>query len=109
MATTGAGERGSTTTDRSSVRRWRELLASEREAAALYDRLAEAARGERGEILRELASVERRHAAHWEERLRSAGEQVPPPGRPGLRTRLLTTTARRVSLDAVLPLIERAV
>ena len=108
MSTTGADERGSTATDASTVRRWRDLLASEREAAELYDRLAEAAQGERGEILRELAAVERRHAAHWEERLRSAGQAVPPVGRPGLRTRLLTTTARRVSLDAVLPLIERA-
>jgi VIT1/CCC1 family predicted Fe2+/Mn2+ transporter len=94
--------------DRASVRRWRDLLASEREAAALYDRLAEAASGERADILRELAEVERRHAAHWEGRLRAAGETVPAPAAPGLRTRALTTAARRFSLDAVLPLIERA-
>jgi VIT1/CCC1 family predicted Fe2+/Mn2+ transporter len=104
--TTGA-ERASAP-DAATLRRWRDLLASEREAATLYDRLADAAGGERAEILRELADVERRHAAHWEDRLRSAGAQVPAPGAPGVRTRLLTATARRLSLDAVLPLIERA-
>jgi vacuolar iron transporter family protein len=105
--TTGAG-RAEATPTAAQVRRWRELLASEREAAALYDRLAEAETGERSEILRELASVERRHAAHWEARLRSAGAEVPAPSPPGLRTRLLVGTARRLSLDAVLPVIERA-
>jgi vacuolar iron transporter family protein len=94
--------------DPATLRRWRDLLASEREAATLYDRLAESTEGERADILRELADVERRHAAHWEERLRSAGAEIPPPGKPGVRTRMLTATARRFSLDAVLPLIERA-
>jgi vacuolar iron transporter family protein len=105
--TTGAG-RAEAAPSAAQVRRWLDLLASEREAAALYDRLAAAATGERSEILRELASVERRHAAHWEERLRSAAVEVPAPSPPRLRTRLLAGTARRVSLDAVLPLIERA-
>jgi vacuolar iron transporter family protein len=105
--TTGAG-RADAGPSAVRLRRWRDLLASEREAAALYDRLADAATGERSEILRELAGVERRHAAHWEERLRSAGAEVPAPSAPGLRTRLLAGTARRFSLDAVLPLIERA-
>ena len=104
--TTGAGRAAAP--DAATLRRWRDLLASEREAAALYDHLADAAGGERADILRELAGVERRHASHWEQRLRSAGAEVPPPGPTGLRTRLLTATARRFSLDAVLPLIERA-
>jgi vacuolar iron transporter family protein len=91
-----------------SARKWRDLLTSEREAAALYDGLAEAETGERAEILRELAAVERRHAEHWESRLVEAGLEVPPPGRIGIRTRLLTGAAQRMSLDAVLPLIERA-
>ncbi|HYY10685.1 MAG TPA: VIT1/CCC1 family protein [Kineosporiaceae bacterium] len=107
--TTEAGQHpAGTPADPASVRKWRDLLASEREAAALYDRLADSAGGERADILRELASVERRHAAHWAQRLQDAGHPVPEPGAPGLRTRLLATTARRVSLDAVLPLIERA-
>jgi vacuolar iron transporter family protein len=92
----------------SSVRRWRELLASERDAAALYTRLAQAETGERQQIFRDLAGIELRHAAHWESKLRSAGAEVPAPGRPSLRTRLLGAAAGRLSVRAVLPLIERA-
>jgi VIT1/CCC1 family predicted Fe2+/Mn2+ transporter len=99
---------GSQHDTQSSVRRWRELLASERDAAALYSRLAEAETGERAQIFRELASIELTHAAHWESRLRSAGAEVPAPGRPSLRTRLLGAAAGRLSVQAVLPLIERA-
>jgi VIT1/CCC1 family predicted Fe2+/Mn2+ transporter len=90
------------------VKRWQELLASERDAAALYARLAEVESGERQKIFEELADVERRHAAHWEDKLRGAGAPVPSPGRPRLRTRLLATAASRLSANAVLPLIERA-
>ena len=91
-----------------SVKRWRELLASERDAAALYSRLAEAETGERQDIFRELAGIELTHAAHWEGKLRAAGADVPAPGGPSLRTRLLGTAASRLSVRAVLPLIERA-
>ncbi len=91
------------------LKRWRDLLASEREAALLYDSLADAAEGERAEVLRELAQVERKHAAHWEQRLREAGATIPAaPTRPGLRTRTLGLAAKTLSLDAVLPAIERA-
>lgn len=90
------------------VRRWRELLESERDAAALYSRLAEADTGERREIFRELAETERRHAAHWSSKLESAGAKVPAPGRPSLRTRLLGAAAARLSVRTVLPFIERA-
>lgn len=106
-----SADRDSTGPDRrqkQDARRWRELLAGEREAAALYEGLAAAETGERAEILRELAAVELRHAAHWEGKLRQAGWEVPLAGRPGLRTRILTGIARRLSLDAVLPLVERA-
>jgi vacuolar iron transporter family protein len=91
-----------------SVKRWREMLASERDAAALYTRLADAETGEREEIFRELASIELKHAAHWETKLRDAGARVPAPGGPSLRTRLLGQAASRLSVGAVLPLIERA-
>jgi VIT1/CCC1 family predicted Fe2+/Mn2+ transporter len=91
-----------------SVKRWRELLASERDAAALYSRLAEAETGERQDIFRELAGIELKHAAHWEGKLRAAGADVPAPGGPSLRTRLLGTAASRLSVRTVLPLIERA-
>ena len=91
-----------------SVKRWRDMLASERDAAALYTRLADAETGEREEIFRELASIELKHAAHWEGKLRDAGARVPAPGGPSLRTRLLGQAANRLSVGTVLPLIERA-
>ena len=91
-----------------SVKRWRDMLASERDAAALYSRLADAETGERQEIFRELASIELKHAAHWEDKLREAGADVPAAGSPSLRTRLIGTAARRLSVETVLPMIERA-
>jgi vacuolar iron transporter family protein len=91
-----------------SVKRWRDMLASERDAAALYTRLADAETGEREEIFRELASIELKHAAHWEGKLRDAGADVPAPRGPSLRTRLLGQAANRLSVTTVLPLIERA-
>ena len=91
-----------------SVKRWRDMLASERDAAALYTRLADAETGEREEIFRELASIELQHAAHWEGKLRDAGADVPAPRGPSLRTRLLGQAAHRLSVKTVLPLIERA-
>src|SRR6201995_3443402 len=86
----------------------REMVPSERGAAALYTRLADAETGEREEIFRELASIELQHAAHWEGMLREAGADVPAPGGPSLRTRLLGQAAHRLSVGAVLPMIERA-
>jgi vacuolar iron transporter family protein len=95
-------------TDPQSVKRWRELLSSERDAAELYSRLAGTETGERQQIFRDLAAIELKHAAHWESRLREAGAEVPAPGRPSMRTRLLGAAAGRLSTAAVLPLIERA-
>jgi VIT1/CCC1 family predicted Fe2+/Mn2+ transporter len=90
------------------VGRWRELLAGERDAIALYSRIAAGETGERREIFEQLAAVERRHAAHWEGKLRAAGAPVSPPGRPSLRTRLIAAAAGRFTTARVLPLIERA-
>jgi hypothetical protein len=70
--------------------RFRELLAAERRSADLYDGLAEAAHGERREILNQLAAVERRHAEHWAGKLVDLGEPVPEPGSRASRTRLLS-------------------
>ncbi|HYZ57420.1 MAG TPA: VIT1/CCC1 transporter family protein [Streptosporangiaceae bacterium] len=91
-----------------SVKHWRELLSSERDAAALYDRLADADTGERQQIFRDLAAIERKHAAHWEGKLREAGAAIPAPSGPSLRTRMLGMAANKLSVKTVLPLIERA-
>ncbi|HEY3713054.1 MAG TPA: VIT1/CCC1 transporter family protein [Jatrophihabitantaceae bacterium] len=93
---------------RQVARRYRDSLEAERRSAALYRGLAAGAAGERQQVFLELAVVEERHAAHWADKLAGLGERVPEPGRPGLRTRLLSWIARRFSVDAVLPLVERA-
>jgi hypothetical protein len=64
--------------------------------------------GQRREILNQLAAVERRHAEHWAGKLAEVGEPVPEPGSRGLRARVLSWLARRFSIDAVLPYLERA-
>lgn len=97
-----------TTPGRERLREVRDMLRGEREAAALYRSLADAESGERREVFLELADIEDRHAAHWEDRLRTWGAGVPTPRGPGLRTRALGLAARRLSTDRVLPLIERA-
>ncbi|MDN3353737.1 VIT1/CCC1 transporter family protein [Actinomadura sp. DC4] len=91
-----------------SAERFRDLLRSERQSAALYRGLAAGAAGERREIFKELAATEERHAAHWAAKLTELGEAVPEAGGPGPRTRLLSWLARRFSADAVLPFVERA-
>jgi VIT1/CCC1 family predicted Fe2+/Mn2+ transporter len=90
------------------VRRYRQLLAAERDAARLYRAMAAADTGHRSEVFERLAQIEERHAAHWETRLREAGAAVPAWGPTGARTRLLGWLARRFSTAAVLPFVERA-
>jgi VIT1/CCC1 family predicted Fe2+/Mn2+ transporter len=90
------------------VRRWRALLAAERDAAVLYERLAAAESGERRAVLGQLAAVERRHAEHWAAKLREAGASVPARSPVSVRTRLLGRVARWWSVTAVLPIVERA-
>ncbi|TJZ99014.1 VIT1/CCC1 transporter family protein [Actinacidiphila oryziradicis] len=93
---------------RRTIARFRAVLDAERQSAALYRGLAAGTSGERKQVFLELAAVEERHAAHWGEKLTTLGEPVPEPGRPGLRTRLLSWLARRFSAEAVLPFVERA-
>jgi vacuolar iron transporter family protein len=95
--------------DRKDANRFRGLLASERRSAELYNGLAQAATGQRREVLSELAAVERKHAEHWADKLTELGQPVPePPNRPSLRTAVVPWLARRFSIDAVLPHLERA-
>lgn len=64
--------------DAKAASRFRGLLTSERNSADLYSGLADAATGERREVLTELAGVERRHAARWAAKLIELGVPVPP-------------------------------
>jgi VIT1/CCC1 family predicted Fe2+/Mn2+ transporter len=88
--------------------RFKRLLASERRSADLYADLADAATGQRREILSELAAVERRHAAHWADKLGQLGVAVPEHGRSGVRAAVMSWFARRFSIDVVLTHLERA-
>jgi VIT1/CCC1 family predicted Fe2+/Mn2+ transporter len=94
--------------ERQAVARFRDLLRSERQSAALYRGLAAGATGERRQIFLELAAVEERHATHWAAKLTALGEPIPASERPMVRTRLLSWLARRFSVDTVLPFVERA-
>ena len=96
--------------DRQAAQRYRSYLKAERESAELYRQLADASTGDRRAALIELAGMEERHAEHWASRLAELGESVPAADaqRVRLRIRMLSFVARRVSLRAVLPLLERA-
>ena len=88
-----------------AVRRWRRMLADEREEARVYQELADRRHGEEREILLGLAEAEKRHAAHWE---RLLGDDVGRPrrGTPGMR--LLAFLARRLGWLFVLVLMQQA-
>lgn len=94
--------------DTGQARRFHELLASERRSAALYSGLAATAHGDQRKVLTELAAVERKHAAHWADKLTEIGEPVPDQIRSGIRGRMLAWLGRRFSVDTVLPYLERA-
>ena len=91
--------------DRFQVARWTANYLDEREGAALYESLAAAEKNpQRADVLRRMATVEAKHAARWEEKLRAAGVE-PPPVREGLQSRLICWLARRMGVPAVLPLV----
>ena len=87
------------------VRKWRGLLADEREATKVYRRLAARRSGEEREILLGLAEAEERHAAHWQHLL---GADVGPPGHADIRTRMLSWLALHFGSVFVLALVQRA-
>lgn len=92
-----------------ATQRYLRYLDDERKASRMYRALAELTDGERRDALLELADIEDRHAAHWEDLLRDAGAPIPPvddtlaPDDEEMLRR-----ARQFSLDAVLPELEQA-
>jgi VIT1/CCC1 family predicted Fe2+/Mn2+ transporter len=87
----------------SDQRRWRQNVAAERNAAALYQALAEAdPQAPAAKLYTKLAETERRHAAHWEQRLHDAGVPVPAV-HLNWRTCVLGWLARRWGPALVLP------
>jgi VIT1/CCC1 family predicted Fe2+/Mn2+ transporter len=86
-------------------RRWRRMLADEREEAQVYRDLAARRSGEERAILLGLAEAEERHGAHWARLLGNDAESV---GRGSWRMRLLALLARRFGSVFVLALAQRA-
>lgn len=81
------------------LRNWRDEL----DSAALYAALAQIERDpQQRDVYQELESAERRHALFWEERLRAAGQTI-PPFHAALRTRILILLARRLGIGFVVP------
>jgi VIT1/CCC1 family predicted Fe2+/Mn2+ transporter len=75
------------------------------DSAALYRALSEAEENpELAQVYARLAEVEEEHAAFWEEKLREAGQEV-PPRRVGWRSRTLAMLARRFGPQLVVPTI----
>ena len=82
-------------------------LALERDAIFLYDALAKIEKdpARRGAFER-IAASERRHAAIWEAKLLSLGEQVPAAKRPSWRVRQITLLARLFGTRAVSDMVK---
>jgi VIT1/CCC1 family predicted Fe2+/Mn2+ transporter len=95
------------TTEPERLALFEEMREEELDASALYRALAAASEGRRRDVLNRLADAEERHARHWERILREAGVTEFPPGRPTLRTRLLSVLARRFGAESVLPIVLR--
>ena len=91
---------------KADVERFLENLKDEMEAAGLYESMAEAEKDEeRASIFRELAAVERAHAAVWTAKLEAAGVK-PRPAKPGFRTRMLALAARAFGPRSVVPILQ---
>ncbi|WP_345381606.1 VIT1/CCC1 family protein [Pseudonocardia yuanmonensis] len=90
---------------RANRRRWRRMLADEREEAKVYRDLASRRSGDEREILLGLADAEERHVAHW---ARLLGDDAAAAGRGSLRMRVLAWLGRRFGSVFVLALAQRA-
>ena len=90
------------------IERFRANLVDELNGAALYNALAAAeADANRRDIFLQLAEAETRHARFWRDKLTAAGV-TDVPFAPTLRTRLLSTLARRFGPRFVLPTVAAA-
>ena len=91
--------------DPATIERWRASRQEELDAEAIYRALASSEDDpERASVFVGLADDERRHAAHWERRLREAGID-PGPSRPGQRARVLSKLAGDFGDTVVAPIM----
>jgi VIT1/CCC1 family predicted Fe2+/Mn2+ transporter len=92
-------------TDPATVERWKAARQEELDAEAIYRALAAAQTSpERAELFSAIAEDERRHAAHWETRLREASIE-PGPARLGQRARILCRLAGDFGDTVVVPIM----
>jgi len=92
-------------TDQETIDRWKAVRQEELDAEAVYRALASAqTEPERKALFEGIADDERRHAAHWEERLRHA-KVDPGPARPGQRARILCRLAGDFGDTVVVPIM----
>lgn len=88
-----------------TLERWRQALAAETDAAAIYGALGAAERDPSRRVLIEaLRADEVRHAAYWADRLREAGADPGEP-EPGQRARILCRLAGQFGDTVVLPIM----
>jgi VIT1/CCC1 family predicted Fe2+/Mn2+ transporter len=88
---------------KNDVKRYRDNLQGEIDGAYLYEALAQSEPDPKlAEVYKRLASVERRHAKVWADKL---GVQVPPVLEPGWRTRALGWLSRKLGTQFVLPTV----
>jgi VIT1/CCC1 family predicted Fe2+/Mn2+ transporter len=94
-----------TSNSESDVDRWLQNRQEEVDSAAQYHAMAAGEpRANVADVYRRLASVEEKHAAFWEQRLRDAGREL-GPRHPSFRARTLGWIARRFGAPAILPTI----
>ena len=92
-------------TDPATIERWKESRRDELDAEAIYLALAEAERNpERRTLFQRIATDERRHAEHWEGRLREAGVDPGAAG-PSQRARVLCRLASDFGDTVVVPIL----
>lgn len=85
---------------------YRQNFADESSSAAIYQTLAEVEKNERlAEVYRRMAETERKHAAHWVEKIAAAGGPE-PVWKPTGRVRVLLWLARRFGASMVLPTMQ---
>ena len=73
------------------------------DSAAIYRALAaKESQAQLAQVYRRLAEVEENHAAFWEEKLRAAGQTI-PPRKPTWRARTMAWLAQRFGASFILP------
>ena len=88
---------------KNDLKRYHDNLQGEIDGAYLYEALAKSEPDPKlAEVYKRLASVERRHAKVWADKL---GVQVPPVLKPGWRTKALAWLSKRLGIQFVLPTV----